>query len=163
MTAVKLGYVVVYPNPPHCKGLDEFLVIDSTGATLKMRTDANIEKATVFETEAAARHYASFDPPNGRNADVRAVEQVTLRRLAHLPAAASLKDFMEKVQRTVRDPRAPFPRDGVMVQPLNAPVPMAAVGVPVGAEPVPGKVETFPRASKLGIEINIVPDGTTQG
>lgn len=98
MTAKKLGYVVVYPNPPHCKGLDTFLTLDTTGPTVKIRTDhADIEKASVFETEAAARHYASFATPDGRNADVCEVQQVTARKVVRQRPLDSIKSLMDSL------------------------------------------------------------------
>lgn len=178
MSAVKLGYVVRYPNPPAEKGLDTFLTLDTTGPTVKIRTDhADLEKASVFDAEATARHYAAHNPAHGRNAEVCEVHQVTHRKLAVKHAADSIKDFMEKLRRTGCSspanpygiepglPKYPAPvvRDGVQVQPFGA-IPMDAVGVQVGAEAVPGRVETFPKAHKgwptpsaLNFEAQIVP------
>jgi hypothetical protein len=83
VSAVKIGYVVVYRNPPAQMGLDSFLVISTPNNVVRRSTDGLLEKATVFEEKSAAEAFLALDPAAGdRAGEVVEVHQVTYRKLA---------------------------------------------------------------------------------
>lgn len=83
MSAVKLGYVVVYPNPKECKGMDTFLRLDTRGPAVKVDTNCYcLEQATVFDEPKTASNFADMYPVAGRVYEIHEVHEVTQRKLA---------------------------------------------------------------------------------
>jgi len=93
------GFVIVYRNDPHYKGIDTFLLVQGAGQAIT--NCCLLASATKFAEYASAREWLKLHPDAGKGTlpgEIVEVEEETHIVLKRPNAPKEVKDFLDRLE-----------------------------------------------------------------